>query len=123
MYCRRCCLKISLHISFGWWTTIQLCIVVNKSQVLTLLQIRNIADRLKQETEIQKKATSRILGAAAQISAFPGVLFPDFVDKTGGHTILTALNNIQLSMVLAHQLFLNHPIGIILMLLATGLWM
>ncbi|QLE56314.1 hypothetical protein [Nostoc sp. TCL26-01] len=31
-------------------------------------QIRNIADKLKQETEIQIKATSRILGAAAQIS-------------------------------------------------------
>jgi hypothetical protein len=30
-------------------------------------QIRNIADRLKQETEVQIKATSRILGAAAQI--------------------------------------------------------
>lgn len=32
-------------------------------------KIRNIADKLKQETEVQKKATSRILGAAAQISA------------------------------------------------------
>jgi hypothetical protein len=31
-------------------------------------KIRNIADRLKQETEVQIKATSRILGAAAQIS-------------------------------------------------------
>ncbi|MEA5507894.1 hypothetical protein VB735_33360 [Halotia wernerae UHCC 0503] len=31
-------------------------------------QIRNIADRLKHETEVQIKATSRILGAAAQIS-------------------------------------------------------
>ncbi|MBD2473247.1 hypothetical protein [Nostoc sp. FACHB-145] len=31
-------------------------------------QIRSIADRLKQETEVQIKATSRILGAAAQIS-------------------------------------------------------
>lgn len=30
-------------------------------------KIRNIADRLKQETEVQIKATSRILGAAAQI--------------------------------------------------------
>ncbi|MFQ4142500.1 hypothetical protein [Chlorogloeopsis sp. ULAP02] len=30
-------------------------------------QIRNIADRLKQETKVQIKATSRILGAAAQI--------------------------------------------------------
>ncbi|NDJ19629.1 hypothetical protein [Myxacorys almedinensis] len=31
-------------------------------------RIRNIADRLKQETALQIKATSRILGAAAQIS-------------------------------------------------------
>ncbi|ABA22386.1 conserved hypothetical protein [Trichormus variabilis ATCC 29413] len=31
-------------------------------------QIRSIADRLKQETEVQIKATSRILDAAAQIS-------------------------------------------------------
>lgn len=31
-------------------------------------QIRSIADRLKHETEVQIKATSRILGAAAQIS-------------------------------------------------------
>ena len=31
-------------------------------------KIRNIADRLKQETQVQIKATSRILGAAAQIS-------------------------------------------------------
>jgi chorismate mutase len=32
-------------------------------------KIRNIADKLKQETKVQKKATSRILGAAAQIAA------------------------------------------------------
>lgn len=31
-------------------------------------QIRSIADRLKQETDIQIKATSKILGAAAQIA-------------------------------------------------------
>lgn len=31
-------------------------------------KIRDIADRLKQETEVQKKATARILSAAAQIS-------------------------------------------------------
>jgi len=31
-------------------------------------QIRSIADRLKQETSLQIKATSRILGAAAQIA-------------------------------------------------------
>jgi chorismate mutase len=31
-------------------------------------EIRSIADRIKQETEVQIKATSRILGAAAQIS-------------------------------------------------------
>jgi fibrillarin-like rRNA methylase len=31
-------------------------------------QIRDIANRLQQETEVQIKATSRILGAAAQIS-------------------------------------------------------
>ncbi|MCY7323220.1 MAG: hypothetical protein LH660_15805 [Phormidesmis sp. CAN_BIN36] len=31
-------------------------------------RIRNIADQLKQETNLQIKATSRILGAAAQIS-------------------------------------------------------
>lgn len=31
-------------------------------------QVRRIADQLKQETDLQIKATSRILGAAAQIS-------------------------------------------------------
>ncbi|MBW4599487.1 MAG: hypothetical protein KME29_07700 [Calothrix sp. FI2-JRJ7] len=43
-------------------------------------QIRNIADRLKQETEIQKKATSRILGAAAQISANHEQLIDEVVE-------------------------------------------
>lgn len=42
--------------------------------------IRNIADRLKQETEIQKKATSRILGAAAQISANHEQLIDEVVE-------------------------------------------
>jgi hypothetical protein len=40
----------------------------NKSKTKLGDKIRNIADRLKQETEIQIKATSSILGAAAQIS-------------------------------------------------------
>jgi hypothetical protein len=40
----------------------------NKSKTKLGDKIRNIADRLKQETEVQIKATSRILGAAAQIS-------------------------------------------------------
>ena len=31
-------------------------------------RVRKIADQLKQETELQIKATSRILGAAAQIA-------------------------------------------------------
>ncbi|BAZ16657.1 hypothetical protein NIES4071_85350 [Calothrix sp. NIES-4071] len=43
-------------------------------------KIRNIADKLKQETEIQKKATSRILGAAAQISANHEQLIDEVVD-------------------------------------------
>ncbi|MEA5569688.1 hypothetical protein [Calothrix sp. UHCC 0171] len=40
----------------------------NKGKTKLGDKIRNIADRLKQETEVQIKATSRILGAAAQIS-------------------------------------------------------
>jgi hypothetical protein len=43
-------------------------------------QIRNIADRLKQETEVQIKATSRILGAAAQISENHEKLINEVVD-------------------------------------------
>jgi gas vesicle protein len=43
-------------------------------------KIRNIADRLKQETEIQKKVTSRILGAAAQISANHEQLIDEVVE-------------------------------------------
>ncbi|MGM3306682.1 hypothetical protein ACSQ6I_12015 [Anabaena sp. WFMT] len=43
-------------------------------------QIRNIADRLKQETEVQIKATSRILGAAAQISENHERLINEVVD-------------------------------------------
>ncbi|BAZ49471.1 hypothetical protein NIES4103_20830 [Nostoc sp. NIES-4103] len=43
-------------------------------------QIRNIADRLKQETEVQIKATSRILGAAAQISQNHDRLINEVVD-------------------------------------------
>ncbi|MBD6616911.1 hypothetical protein FNW02_13995 [Komarekiella sp. 'clone 1'] len=43
-------------------------------------QIRNIADRLKQETEVQIKATSRILGAAAQISENHDRLINEVVD-------------------------------------------
>ncbi|WP_017655101.1 hypothetical protein [Fortiea contorta] len=43
-------------------------------------QIRNIADRLKQETDVQIKATSRILGAAAQISENYDKLLDEVVD-------------------------------------------
>ncbi|PMB20045.1 hypothetical protein CEN45_17785 [Fischerella thermalis CCMEE 5198] len=43
-------------------------------------QIRNIANRLKQETEVQIKATSRILGAAAQISENHERLINEVVD-------------------------------------------
>lgn len=43
-------------------------------------QIRSIADRLKQETEVQIKATSRILGAAAQISENHERLINEVVD-------------------------------------------
>ncbi len=43
-------------------------------------QIRNIADRLKQETDVQIKATSRILGAAAQISENHDRLINEVVD-------------------------------------------
>jgi hypothetical protein len=43
-------------------------------------QIRNIADRLKKETEVQIKATSRILGAAAQISENHDRLINEVVD-------------------------------------------
>ncbi|MBD2353734.1 hypothetical protein H6G41_03685 [Tolypothrix sp. FACHB-123] len=43
-------------------------------------QIRSIADRLKQETDVQIKATSRILGAAAQISENYDKLVDEVVD-------------------------------------------
>ncbi|MBH8574063.1 hypothetical protein I8752_13750 [Nostocaceae cyanobacterium CENA369] len=43
-------------------------------------QIRDIADRLKQETEVQIQATSRILGAAAQISENHERLINEVVD-------------------------------------------
>ncbi|WP_193199353.1 hypothetical protein [Nostoc sp. MG11] len=43
-------------------------------------QIRNIAYRLKQETEVQIKATSRILGAAAQFSKNHDRLINEVVD-------------------------------------------
>ncbi len=43
-------------------------------------QIRSIADRLKQETEVQIKATARILGAAAQISENHDRLISEVVD-------------------------------------------
>jgi hypothetical protein len=43
-------------------------------------QVRTIADRLKQETEVQIKATARILGAAAQISENHDRLIDEVVD-------------------------------------------
>ncbi|MEH2081587.1 MAG: hypothetical protein V7K89_16755 [Nostoc sp.] len=43
-------------------------------------QIRSIADRLKQETDIQIQATSRILGAAAQIAENHDRLISEVVD-------------------------------------------
>lgn len=43
-------------------------------------QIRNIAARLKQETEVQIKATSRILAASAQISENYDKLLDEVVD-------------------------------------------
>lgn len=54
----------------------------NSSQGKTKLgdQIRNIADRLKHESQVQIKATSRILGAAAQISENHERLLNEVVD-------------------------------------------
>ena len=43
-------------------------------------QIRSIADRLKQETDVQIQATSRILGAAAQIAENHDQLINEVVD-------------------------------------------
>jgi hypothetical protein len=43
-------------------------------------RVRTIADRLKQETEVQIKATSRILGAAAQIAENHDRLIDEVVD-------------------------------------------
>ncbi|WP_375513117.1 hypothetical protein [uncultured Nostoc sp.] len=43
-------------------------------------QIRSIADRLKQETDVQIKATSKILGAAAQIAENHDRLITEVVD-------------------------------------------
>jgi hypothetical protein len=43
-------------------------------------QIRNIADRLKHESQVQIKATSRILGAAAQISENHERLINEVID-------------------------------------------
>ncbi|MDZ8134537.1 MAG: hypothetical protein RM049_04445 [Nostoc sp. DedQUE04] len=43
-------------------------------------QIRSIADRLKQETDVQITATSRILGAAAQIAENHDRLINEVVD-------------------------------------------
>jgi hypothetical protein len=43
-------------------------------------QIRTIADRLKQETDVQIKATSKILGAAAQIAENHDRLINEVVD-------------------------------------------
>ncbi|MEH2264695.1 hypothetical protein [Nostoc sp.] len=43
-------------------------------------QIRTIADRLKQETDVQIKATSKILGAAAQIAENHDRLISEVVD-------------------------------------------
>ncbi|MEH1928452.1 hypothetical protein [Nostoc sp.] len=52
----------------------------NQSKAKLGEQIRNIADRLKQENEVQIKATSRILGAAAQISENHDRLVNEVVD-------------------------------------------
>jgi DNA repair ATPase RecN len=52
----------------------------NQSKAKLGEQIRNIADRLKQETEMQIKATSRILGAASQISENHDRLINEVVD-------------------------------------------
>jgi hypothetical protein len=43
-------------------------------------QIRKIADRLQQETDVQIRATSRILGAAAQISENHDQLIGEVID-------------------------------------------
>jgi hypothetical protein len=43
-------------------------------------QVRKVADRLKQETDLQIKATSRILGAAAQIAENHDKLIHEVVD-------------------------------------------
>ncbi|MBW4687388.1 MAG: hypothetical protein KME40_20310 [Komarekiella atlantica HA4396-MV6] len=52
----------------------------NQSKAKLGEQIRNIADRLKQDNEVQTKATSRILGAAAQISENHDRLINEVVD-------------------------------------------
>jgi hypothetical protein len=52
----------------------------NKSKNKLGDKIRNIADRLKQETEVQIKVTSRILGAAAQISENHDKLIDEVVE-------------------------------------------
>lgn len=46
-------------------------------------QIRSIADQLKQETNLQIKATSQILGAAAQIAENHDQLIDEVVDMVG----------------------------------------
>ncbi len=59
-------------------------------------QIRSIADRLKQETDIQIKATSRILGAAAQIAENHDELISEVVDM------------VESDLELEKQVFQNH---------------
>lgn len=55
--------------------------IVRKQRKGTLgEQVRRIADQLKQETDLQIKATSRILGAAAQITENHDRLIHEVVD-------------------------------------------
>ncbi|MEH2449514.1 MAG: hypothetical protein V7K18_28110 [Nostoc sp.] len=59
-------------------------------------QIRSIADRLKQETDVQIKTTSRILGAAAQIAENHDRLISEVVDM------------VELDLNLEKQVFQKH---------------
>jgi hypothetical protein len=59
-------------------------------------QVRKVADRLRQETNLQIKATSRILGAAAQIAENHDRLIHEVVDiveeDLGQHPQLPEIN-------------------------------
>ncbi|GBF82423.1 hypothetical protein [Aphanothece sacrum] len=77
---------------------------INQKKSSMAEQIRTIADQLKQETKIQIKATSRILGAAAQIAENHDQLIDEVVDMvnedldkdtSSPETILYTVNNLK----------------------------